>query len=280
MSIMSTAIQILSEMCMLENGNNIPKTTTVNIVDQLKEELNHMDSLKESEFVFPVAMVPIRESVRLNKYLIEMEDLSRYMITNHIQSVQEAVGNILNYNGLQGEYHNVALVVDEASILDELAELGLGVDNSKEYGQTGLGTGIWGDQKNVMHYRRLANTKQMLDIFTSRYGLPIVKKNYNVGLMNESTDHFNEGSDECDPTEDVQLKIQPTDQVIHEKPEKNGKESSEDPSFDAEEYADTVNDKGGLFDDMNKVGVNEQTDYEKHIQYLKDLSAGKYDDQL
>ena len=40
-----------------------------------------------------------------NKYLIEMEDISRYMITNKISSLKEAIGDILECNGLEGELH-------------------------------------------------------------------------------------------------------------------------------------------------------------------------------
>ena len=47
------------------------------------------------------------------------------MITNRISSLREAVGHILECNDLVGQYDNVALVIDEASILDELAALGI-----------------------------------------------------------------------------------------------------------------------------------------------------------
>lgn len=286
MPIFNTAIKTLSEMCLMENGVEVPKKTTTNIAEELKEELKDMPCLSEEECIFPASLVPVRENSRLGKYLIEMEDLSRFMITNQIHSARDAVGYILKENGLDGYYDHVALVIDEASILDEIADLGLGADNSNQYSQTGLGTGLWGDQKNVMHYRRMANSKQMLDLFTNRYGLPFVKKNYNVGLMNEDCDcDCDDDDDDDEHEEDVQLKVNPDDQVIHEKPEKGGKRKYRIPTDD-EIMNDLVDDNPDVTEDdeddkyTDDVTSTTESAYQKHLQYLRDVSAGKYDDEL
>lgn len=268
MAIFSSAIKTLSELCLLESGKDFPKTTSINVADQIKEELNNLPLLSEQESVFTVSMVPVRESKRLGKYLIEMEDLSRYMITNRIQSARDAVGNILKENGLTGEYHKVALVVDEASILDEIAELGLGSDDESQYSQTGLGTTAWGKQENLTHYRKLANTKQMLDVFVNRYGMPIVKKNYSIGLpIGEAV-------------EDAKMKVEPNDQVIHEKPE--------DEDLDDDKLMkDIVDDNDDIEDDDDKSRYEEVEDedleesaYQKRLQWMRDVSSGKLDNEL
>ena len=213
----NSAIQTLSEMAIADNGTKIPQTTKVSVVEEVKSLLDGLATIPVSECKFTAEMVPVRESKRFGKYLIEMEDLSRYMITNGLSSVTEAIGSILESNGLKGQYHNTALIIDEASILDEMSTLGIGTDeNLSKWHDSGLGKGLWGDQANVMTYRKFANTKQMMDTFTGKYGIQLIKKNYNVGLA------------EAAEQEDVQLKVEPTDQVIHEKPVEAKKVSKAD----------------------------------------------------
>ena len=47
MPIFNTAIKTLSEMCLMENGVEVPKKTTTNIAEELKEELKDMPCLSE-----------------------------------------------------------------------------------------------------------------------------------------------------------------------------------------------------------------------------------------
>lgn len=277
----NSAIQTLSEMAIADNGTKIPQTTKVSVVEEVKSLLDGLATIPVSECKFTAEMVPVRESKRFGKYLIEMEDLSRYMITNGLSSVTEAIGSILECNGLKGQYHNTALIIDETSILDEMSTLGIGTDdNLSKWHDAGLGKGLWGDQANVMTYRKFANTKQMMDTFTGKYGLQLIKKNYNVGLA------------EAAEQEDVQLKVEPTDQVIHEKPVEAKKLSKADQKFiaddiESEEIGDELDDMMGFGDvenddsDSDLEDIQESTDpHQRHLQYLRDIASGKYDKDL
>ena len=280
----NSAIQTLSEMAIADNGTKIPQTTKVSVVEEVKSFLDGLDTIPVSECKFSAEMVPVRESKRFGKYLIEMEDLSRFMLTNNISSVTEAIGSILECNGLKGQYHNTALIIDEASILDEMSTLGIGTDeNLSKWHDSGLGKGLWGDQANVMTYRKFANTKQMMDTFTGKYGIQLIKKNYKVGLA------------EAAEQEDVQLKVEPTDQVIHEKPVEAKKAAKASNKFiaddiESEDIGDDLDDMMGLGDiesddddkDLEEIEeIQESLDpHQQHLQYLRDVAAGKYDKDL
>ena len=207
MGIFNTALQTLSEVAIQESGVSIPKTTKDNLLEEFMGTLSQFPELDAEDMVFDVRMVPVRESARLGKYLIEMEDLSRYMITNKISSIKEAVANILESNDLQGQYANTALVIDESSILNELDQLGINIPGNYPEPKPGLGKTLFGDQDALKYIRRLANTKQVIDTLCNTYGLQVVKKNYKQeGFL-----------------EDAKLKEDPDDEVLHEKDNKKKK---------------------------------------------------------
>lgn len=277
----NSAIQTLSEMAIADKGTKVPQTTTIGVVEEVKATLDELNTIPVSECKFLAEMVPVRESKRFDKYLIEMEDLSRYMVSNGVSSVTEAINDILTINGLQGQYHNTALIIDEASILEEVNTLGIGTDDKmNDWAEGGLGKGFYGDQTNVMTYRKFANTKQMLDTFLNKYGIQLIKKNYTVGIgtMNEST-------------EDVQLKVEPKDQVIHEKDKKEDLTYDKYVDGNDDELDDELDDMLGLGDvesedDDKDLSPEDETDaiqesaHEEHLQYLRDIAAGKFDKEL
>ena len=216
MSIFNTAIQTLSEVAIQESGVKQPQTADNTLLEDFGEMLDNMPSLTEEEMRFDVRMVPVKESRKYDKYLIEMEDLSRYMITNRISSVKDAIGNILECNGLDGQFMNVALVIDEASIINEIDDLGLNISGQYPAPQPGLGETIYGRPDAMKYIRRIANTKELLDTLYNTYGIPFIKKNYTqVGLLKEESDISS------DNKEDVQLKTKPNDEVLHEKDTKD-----------------------------------------------------------
>ena len=312
MSIFNTAIQTLSNVAIQEAGITLPDVTNTNLVEEFKAKLDGMDYLTEDEMRFTVEMVPVRENRRLGKYLIEMEDLSRYMITNRISNLREAVGNILECNDLVGQYDNVALIIDEASILDELASLGIN-PNDGDYPdvQTGVGKTVFGDPQALKDIRRIANSKEVLDKMFNNYGLPFIKKNYKqVGLL--------------ETVEDVKVQAKPGDKVLQEKDkEKNkpditttvnegeildhirsgGKVSDFMGNGNASKYGNIgalkfgSTGSGGDVHVQNKAGQTvdtktnapdpapkattesvELSEHDAHIQYLKDILAGKFDE--
>lgn len=306
MSIFNTAIQTLSNVAIQEAGITLPDVTTTNVAEEMIAKLDGMDYLTEDEMRFTVEMVPVRENRRLGKYLIEMEDLSRYMITNRITSLREAVGHILECNDLVGQYDNVALVIDEASILDELAALGIDPkDGEYPEVQRGIGQTVFGDPQALKDIRRIANSKEVLDKLFSNYGLPFIKKNYKqVGLL--------------ETVEDVKMEAKPGDKVLQEKDkDKNkpdltaavnegeildhirngGKASDFAKPSGYEKFNNThigMDSKGDMYtstktssgkDAMvatNPTSTNEGTElseHEQHLQYLRDVVVGKYDER-
>lgn len=245
MGLFNSAFQTLSEMAINENGVDLPTTTSAAMVDELKAMLESMPTLSPQEMVFTAQAVPIKESNQLGMYLIEMEDLSRFMLTNEYTNILEAVNTILETNGIYDGEGRTALVIDEASILDEIADLGYDV-GSPDANPTGLGKGLLGSHTDIDKFRKFANSKELIDQISNRYGLPVVKKNYTVGLVKEAA-------------EQVYVKKKaPTDQVLQEKPTDVDKQSG------ASEPKD----------------ITEESIMDPHtayIKYLREVADGKYD---
>ena len=206
----NNAIQNLSQLAIQESGVDIPQTANEYLLEDMKMRLDQITPLTEEEMLIRPEMVPVKLSNRLNKYLIEADDLSKFMITNQITNIKEAVGYILEASNLAGEYHNVALIIDENSILDEMENLGYVVsDFNLETPPKGLGLAMVGKQKDFAKIRNIANTKELMDLVTGRYGLPLVKRNYkSVGLLNNTIHH--------EAVEDVELKTSKDTKVLHE----------------------------------------------------------------
>lgn len=245
MGLFNSAFQTLSEMAINENGVDLPTTTSAAMVDELKAMLESMPTLSTQEMVFTAQAVPIKESNQLGMYLIEMEDLSRFMLTNEYTNILEAVNTILETNGIYDGEGRTALVIDEASILDEIADLGYDV-GSPDANPTGLGKGLLGPHTDIDKFRKFANSKELIDQISNRYGLPVVKKNYIVGLVKEAA-------------EQVYVKKKaPTDQVLQEKPTDIDKQSGASEPKDITEES--------IMDP-----------HEAYIKYLREVADGKYD---
>ena len=265
MSLFNNAIETLSEMAINESSVEIPTAATPALIDELLETVNNMQSLNEDEMRYTVDMIPVRASDRLQKYLIEMEDISRYMITNNITNLNEAIHNILDYNNIGDQMPNIALVVDESSILQEIESLGYDISNP-DPNPIGLGKGMLGPHLDINKFRRLANSKELIDAITGRYGLPIVKKNYNVGLRKSST--------VSESAEAAEFKPNRNQVVLQEKP-KNSQQSF------GMQSGNKIDNKSGV---NNNIGTGINEDYvdprEEYLQRLRDIAAGKYDDEF
>ena len=237
----ASAIQNLSQLAIQESGISIPQTANEFLLEDMKTRLDQITPLTEDEMIISAEMVPVKSSRRLNKYLIEADDLSKFMITNKITNIKEAIGYILESSGLEGQYHNVAIVIDENSILDEMDNLGYVVsDFNLETPPKGLGLAMVGKQKDFAKIRNIANTKELMDLVTGRYGLPLVKRNYKaVGLLNGEIHH--------EAVEDAQLQIKDDKaKVLHEEdPEKKSKKDITNESEETE------------YDDNNEENIDE-----------------------
>lgn len=262
MGMFNSVIQSLSEMTIKENSINVPTTTSNNVMDELLEMVENMPLLNERECIFPIQAVPIINSNNYG-YLIELADISKYMVTNNITSITEAIGNILNYNNLEGQYHRISLVVDEESILESLSSLGYNVntDNWQVQPKKGLGMPLVSDcHTKFDSIRKIANTKQLMDILTGRYGLPLVKRNYTkVGLL-----------EQFDLEEDVEPKVNKNDKLLHEKPFNGDKEASRSPQ------------PGDVTAELHESAniVEEKSDHEKYLDVLRGIANGSYDDEI
>jgi hypothetical protein len=305
----ANAIQTLSNMALNESGFEVPKTAEENLVEEFRAQVESIPLLTEAEAEFQVGMVPIHKNERFGRYLIEMEDLSRYMASSKIHNVKEAVCNILKANGLQGQYANTGLIIDEASLQNDtegIEKLGYNYDATKEFpkneyynSEKGLGYGLLGKETNMARIRQIANSKRFMDVLTGRYGLPLFRKNYtDVGLMKEMAEIIEE---------DAQLK-QPSDaSVIHEGPKCNcgkagckicnPKKLQEDGADNEAERTEQPGDEDNfnedsklslfkrnqktlaetvsIMDHNNNSNLNE---HDMQIQRIKAIAAGKLDD--
>lgn len=281
MSIFSTAIKTLSDIAIQESSVELPTETKSSLVEEVQEMLDDIPSLNESEMVFDVRAVPVVANSRFNKYLIEMEDISRYMITNKISSLREAVGNILECNDLEGEFNHVALVIDESSILSEMEDLGICCCDNKKYPDntdfSKVGKTSFGAQDNMKYIRRLANSKQLLDTLYNNYGIPFIKKNYNqVGLLKEEAQY----------AEDVELQKKDKEKVLHEKDVKDEpcSETSLPDNMNPSSTATRVGPNSPSSKVIPKPTVTNPPNKpmtesdENDLQYLRDVAAGKYDE--
>lgn len=279
MSLFKSAIQTLSEMAINESGLTLPETADRTLLEDVAQMLTNLPALNEQEMRFTPDMVVVRQSDRLGRLLIEMEDLSRYMLTNGVVNVKTAISNILEANDVADRFYDVAIVVDEASILDEMEDLGHNTDGSIPNPEPGLGKPIFGnDQKDFAKIRRVANTKQLLDLITGRYGLPLVKKNYKQEGFLEAAKQASE--------EDVELKKDEGQDVIHEEdPEKKDKkckdcDDDDDKDDDKDEKKSKKKDDDDGDDEDEEEAVEESANldpYQAGVQRIKDIIAGKYD---
>ena len=303
MGMFSNAIQSLSQLAIQESGVTIPQTADESLVDDIKARLDSMTPLTEEEMYVPAEAVTVKLSNRLNKYLIEAEEISHFMITNGLTNFKEAVGYILEANDLSGEYHNVAIVIDEDSILDEMDNLGYAVsDFNLQTPPKGLGLAMVGKQRDFAKLRNIANTKELMDLLTGRYGLPLVKRNYtSVGLLNRTVHH--------EAVEETEIKPPKDAKVLHEEDPKKKQQAAINEGYveDAKEAgykikkkfqnatssaADALRNKLGqarevvsqatnnVKQKLNIDAANEATDpHEAHIQWIKEVAAGMHNDE-
>ena len=303
----SNAIQSLSQLAIQESGVTIPQTADDSLLDEIKARLDSMTPLTEEEMYVPAEAITVKLSNRLHKYLIEAEEISHFMITNGITNFKEAIGYILEANDLSGEYHNVAIVIDEDSILDEMDNLGYAVsDFNLQTPPKGLGLAMVGKQRDFAKLRNIANTKELMDLLTGRYGLPLVKRNYtNVGLLNRTVHH--------EAAEETEIKPPKDAKVLHEEDPKKKQEPVNEEYEIQEGYVDDAKEAGykikkkfqnatssaadalrsklgkareavsqatnDVKQKLNIASANEAMDpHEAHIQWMREVAAGLHND--
>lgn len=256
MGVFSTAIQNLSNMAINESAVEIPQTAPAALVDEFKAMLDAMPTLEEAEITFPVYAVPIRECQRLGKYLIEAEDLSRYMLTNGLVNMNEAIDSIGQYNGIDNLNSKIALVIDEASILTEMDDLGMNIGGSNN-NDGNIGTvGILGPHLDLGKFRRFANSREFVDTVANKYGIPVVKKNYTIGLIKPTSEYIKH---------DGNLQ-ESADENMQDKAENKNQQPINEKDTDKKEPETPVTEDVQVSNDP--------------LQMLRDIATGKYDNEI
>lgn len=281
MGIFKETTQMLSEIAIQENGVTIPKTTSPTVLNDIRSFLESIPSLTEADVYHGVDLIPVKECREPNskyKYIIEMEDLSRYMLTNNIRNLKEAFCNVLEHNGISNYFHKTAIAIDEASILGEIAALG--IDISKPPVTTaGLAKDLLGDYLDLDKFRRFANSKEMLDQVTNKYGIAVVKKSYPIGLINKPL-----GESSIDEESETTKMDFPKDaQVLQEKQPKKG--CCDDKKSFMDDLLDNIVDdeENNIIDHVS--GVDESTIEEpmdersRRIKYMREVFNGLHDDE-
>lgn len=197
MNLFKNTTQILSELAIKDSSISCPKSTRESILEQVQTLVESYPSVNTEEMKFYAEMVPVKKSNRLGVYLVEMEDISRYMMTNNITSIQEAISNIKAVNKID-EYSNFGLVLDEQALLEEIDAVGAAgaADGKVPVNVNGnFVTGLLGDASMTQKFRKFANSKEFLDKLEGIYGLKLFKKNYEVGLS-----HMHEDAADITPT--------------------------------------------------------------------------------
>lgn len=280
MSIFKETTQIISELAIKENGVTIPKTTSPTVLNDIRLFLESIPSLTDADIYHGVELIPVKECREANskyKYIIEMEDISRYMMTNNINNLKEAFSNILEHNGISNYFHQTAIAIDEASILGEISALG--IDISKPANTTvGLGKCLLGDNLDLDKFRRFANSKEMLDQITNRYGIAVVKKKYPIGMINKPLGE----STVNEENETTKMDFPKNAEVLQEKQPK--KKDCCDKNF-MDEFMDNIVDDEE--DNIIDTVANESSDSvlepmderSKRIQYMREVFNGLHDDE-
>lgn len=307
------AIKTLSDMAINEAGLDLPKTAPANLLEEYSAMINSLPVLTEDQTRFTVEMVPVRANRQYGRYLIEMTDLSRYMITNHIHDVKEAIGNILEYNNLAGQYGNVGIII-EADDTTGVEPLGYNYNAPKEFpkgeyfnSEKTLGYGLLGKETNLARVRQIANSKRFMDVLTGRYGLPLFRKGYtDVGLMQEAAsededvkldkkdgeavlqekDNKKDKEEKCDCGKEDCPICNPKDEDKDKKDDKKDKKKDNNDEDKEAEKTEQPGDEDGVQESSmfyriknNSTNLNEHTmsDHDIEIQRIKDIMAGKYD---
>lgn len=276
MGLFKTTMQSLSDLALQENGTVIPQSASATIIDEMVAELEMMPSLTESEMVLPAGAVPVRESKRLGRMLVESDDLAKYMISNGIENLVEALGNIAEANGITFTTDNLAIVIDEDAVMQEAVDLGYNIGGASS-NEGNIGTvGLLGPHTDINKFRRFANSKEMIDTITNKYGIPIVKKSYKVGLATEKRGDIHHNGNKAALTEDTSetagLNAKPGDQVLQEPDNKVDDASKPNAKDDMSDGGNSGSSSG-----QNKITEDSR---ESYLQYILDVAHGKYDDQL
>ena len=112
--------QVLTEACKTECGE-CDDMYEDEIEDEFEDELDDIEELEESIF-YTAEMIPVIEQHTDNgvRYLIEMDNLTKFMESNHIEDIAKAMELVGECNGLESS--TLALVIESDDVAEELIE--------------------------------------------------------------------------------------------------------------------------------------------------------------
>lgn len=93
------------------------KTTGIESIMEVSNLINRLPCLDETESTYEPEMVPVRESSRLGKNMIRLEDLVEYSVANGITDAGYAISSVCEAASISPE--SVVFTVQESNILSD-----------------------------------------------------------------------------------------------------------------------------------------------------------------
>jgi hypothetical protein len=112
-----STFSLISEACKTEESD-CDDLYDDSVLSDLDGEIEDIDDVEESELRYTEEMVTVIESADKSQYFIETDNLSKYMISQNIIDVSEAISNICNANSI--EESKICLVIESEDDLHDI----------------------------------------------------------------------------------------------------------------------------------------------------------------
>ena len=120
MGLSNTTTSILIECARIESANIVRESMTDNVLESFYHQLLNLEEVDESSITYDEETVKVMQEKGTERFLIEFEDLSRYMIDNKA-TAKDSISKICeHYEISEAMTHVVIESMD--NILNQLAE--------------------------------------------------------------------------------------------------------------------------------------------------------------
>ena len=113
MGLFKNSLELIAEISKMEAGNTTKIINSKSVGVEFDTVLAGMEKLTPKELTYVPEAVNVHKNKRLDCYVVEMDDLAKYMISANISSFKEAVDNIAEAYSIDSS--KIALCIDEAS---------------------------------------------------------------------------------------------------------------------------------------------------------------------
>lgn len=122
MSLYKNSLELMSEACKTECGtdDDVESLTLDDTKADVDDMLGDADEVDDDELGYTEEAVNLFNSPRLNCVLVEMDNLAKYMITNKITDISEALTNVAEHYEIDPA--TLAVVVESDEYISELIE--------------------------------------------------------------------------------------------------------------------------------------------------------------